>query len=245
MTPLDAPQQVLLAGPLHPAQGDALQAQLAGPGDQVLAVDTTDGFDALWRLAAEHLARRERLLVVDLEPTSDGAYLDWLRAELQALARAAGVEPAAGPRVTLAALGRRGLDARAIRQALDDPGQQVDCLEVKPAASQPDWSLPPPHRRHVFLCTGPRCVRRGALSLWKVLRRRLVEHDLVETPGGVLLTRTGCQFPCNRGPLLTVYPDRSWYGVQDPQQVLRVVDEHLLHDRPVAALRLPLPEDET
>lgn len=94
--------------------------------------------------------------------------------------------------------------------------------------AHPDWSHIPAHAHHVFLCTGPRCTQRGALQLWKSLRRRLLEHRLIETPGGVLLTRTHCQFPCNLGPLVTVYPQACWYGVRNDAQVLRLVDEHLL-----------------
>lgn len=234
---------ILLVGPLHPAQGDSLCRQLARDGERIAWVDTHEGFETLWRTAARLLRRPGRLLVVDLEPTSDGAYLGWLRSELQRLAREAGLGAAAGPWVTLSALGRRGLDSQAIRQALDDPGAQADCQDIAPPASHPDWSAPPAHRRHVFLCTGPRCVRRGALPLWKALRRRLLEHQRLETPDGVLLTRSGCQFPCNRGPVLTVYPDGCWYGVASLAQVDRVVDEHLLHGRPVAGLRLPAPGD--
>ena len=60
------------------------------------------------------------------------------------------------------------------------------------------------------------------------MRRHLLEHDRIETPGGVLLTRTHCQFPCNLGPILTVYPERCWYGVHSKADVQRLVDGHLV-----------------
>lgn len=110
--------------------------------------------------------------------------------------------------------------------------------DVNGVPSDPAWSSIPPHARQVFLCTGPRCVARGSLALWKTLRRELLKHDRIETPAGVLLTRTGCQFPCNRGPVLTVYPERVWYGLRSDEQVCRVVVEHLRDGVPVADLRV-------
>jgi (2Fe-2S) ferredoxin len=102
--------------------------------------------------------------------------------------------------------------------------------------THPDWSHVPEHARHVFLCTGPRCTQRGALQLWKTLRRHLLAHDLIETPGGVLLTRTHCQFPCNQGPIVTVYPERCWYGVRNDEEVQRFVEGHLVGGEMVADL---------
>ncbi|KAB0491278.1 (2Fe-2S) ferredoxin domain-containing protein [Pseudomonas vancouverensis] len=94
--------------------------------------------------------------------------------------------------------------------------------------SHPDWSHIPEHAHHVFLCTGPRCTQRGALQLWKKLRRQLLEHQRIEVPGGVLLTRTHCQFPCNLGPVLTVYPQACWYRVSNEAEAIRLVDVHLV-----------------
>ncbi|MEG7361522.1 (2Fe-2S) ferredoxin domain-containing protein [Pseudomonas citronellolis] len=227
-------QALLIVGPLAGSQDEALRAELAASRRAVTLVDTSDGFDALWPAIRAQLRAGRALLLVDLEPASDGAYLDWLRGEV---AQLAGDFPQAPcPRVTASALGRRGLDARLVSAAIDDGRQQLECRSVGPVPEQPDWSAPPPHKRQVFLCTGPRCVRRGALPLWKALRRELARRELIETAEGVLLTRTGCQFPCNRGPLLTVYPDRCWYGVHDEAQVLRVVEQHLAGGEPVAEL---------
>ena len=94
--------------------------------------------------------------------------------------------------------------------------------------THPDWSHVPEHARHVFLCTGPRCTQRGALQLWKTLRRHLLAHNRIETPGGVLLTRTHFQLPWNLGPILTVYPETCWYGVHSDADVQRLVEVHLV-----------------
>lgn len=238
-------QQVLFVGPglRDGSQGQAFAAALrtlrgAAPNERI--IDTLHSFDGLWQaLQAPRQHLGEQVLVVDLEPASDSAYLDWLRDEL---ARRAAAHPQA-PRlwVTASALGRRGLEADAVCADVARSERHLPCERVAPVAADPGWEHPPAHARHLFLCTGPRCVRRGALARWKTLRRHLLDHHLVETPGGVLLTRTACQFPCNRGPLLTVYPDACWYRIATDDDARRLVDEHLLGNRPVAALLIHPP----
>jgi len=227
---------ILLVGPLAGAQGERLHREVSARFSGVECIDTSDHFAELWERVRAQLANAVPLLLVDLELSADSSYLDWLRAELATLAQAFPLAPL--PRITGSALGRRGLDVAAVLAAIDDPTQQLDCQGVGAVPSQPDWSVPPPHRHHLFLCTGPRCVRRGALPLWKTLRRELIRLDLHENVEGALLTRTGCQFPCNRGPILTVYPERVWYGLRSDEQVCRVVAEHLRDGVPVAELRV-------
>lgn len=224
-------QRVLFVGP-GLACGSAAEAfgaelcQLRGETARDDVIDTLDGFEGLWAVLRKAFADGlERVLVVDLEPTSDGAYLDWLRDELGRIAREHGHQPQVW--VTAQALGRRGLDARMACASIEDHSRHLACDQVNAVAADPDWSKIPDHARQVFLCTGPRCVRRGALPLWKQLRRELLQRQLIEVPGGVLLTRTACQFPCNLGPVLTVYPDACWYRVRDNEEVQRLVEVHL------------------
>ena len=232
----------LFVGPLAGAHGETLRKQLEhqhGAAAIDGLVDTSSDFSSLWlRVRACLAAGVTDLRVADLEPTTDSAYLDWLRSELAAIA--AEFQPAPRIRVTGSALGRRSPDAGAACAALDAEGQLLDCRDIGEIPAQPDWSQPPPHRRHVFLCIGPRCVRRGALPLWKIMRRELAMRDLIETLDGVLLSRSGCQFPCNRGPILTVYPDRCWYSIRSPEDVERLVHEHFEQGRPVLALQVKL-----
>ncbi|WP_430443202.1 MAG: (2Fe-2S) ferredoxin domain-containing protein [Pseudomonas piscis] len=238
-------QRVLFVGPglLGGALGQAFCRELEGLRDdsvETRVIDTLDGFDSLWAALDETLAKAgAALLVVDLEPSSDSAYLDWLRDELGRRARAHSQAPRLW--VTAQALGRRGLDAALAWASIAQRERHLPCDQVNPVASDPDWSQVPPHARQVLLCTGPRCVRRGALPLWKTLRRELLRLDLMEKPGGVLLTRTACQFPCNLGPVLTVHPDGCWYRVENDQQVLQLVEGHLLAGEPVAQLQIAAP----
>lgn len=236
----DGYQRVLFVGPglSGGSTGEAFRRQVCAVRGTTAAadiIDTLEGFEHLWlTLRAPLPGHAAPVLVVDLEPSSDSAYLDWLRDELGRIAR----EHPQAPRlwVTAGALGRRGLDAGLACESIRQQERHLPCDTVSAVASDPDWSRIPEHARQVFLCTGPRCVRRGALPLWKSLRRALLEHGRIETPGGVLLTRTACQFPCNLGPVLTVHPDGCWYRVRDEAEVLRLVEGHLLAGQPVADL---------
>ncbi|KRF13901.1 hypothetical protein ASG90_13885 [Nocardioides sp. Soil797] len=99
------------------------------------------------------------------------------------------------------------------------------------------WEAVPGHRHQVFVCRGPRCTALGsdrtAEALSQELRRRGRGDD------DVLVTQTGCQFPCNHGPVVSVQPDDVWYAAVDPDVVPLLVDQHLVHDRPLDSHRLP------
>ncbi|MEU4160481.1 (2Fe-2S) ferredoxin domain-containing protein [Actinoplanes sp. NPDC026670] len=95
----------------------------------------------------------------------------------------------------------------------------------------PAWSQITRHRRQVLVCRGPRCSAYGAGPVAAALADRLAEHGLGDDD--VLVTATGCLFPCNLGPLVVVHPDDIWYQHVDPDLARRIADGHLRDGRPV------------
>ncbi|MFI6763108.1 (2Fe-2S) ferredoxin domain-containing protein [Micromonospora sp. NPDC050417] len=95
----------------------------------------------------------------------------------------------------------------------------------------PAWSTITGHRRHVLVCRGPRCTAYGASHTADALAEHLGAQGLGDDD--ILLTQTGCLFPCNLGPLVVVHPDDVWYTHVDQDLVGRIVNEHLVHDRPL------------
>lgn len=125
--------------------------------------------------------------------------------------------------------------------SLDD--LDVALRDVKPiSGGEPGlvsaaWEEVPGHRRQLLVCRGPRCTARGADETVRALVLATVQAGLGDDD--VLVTHTGCQFPCNQAPVVCVQPDDVWYGGVDAGAAGRIVTEHLRDGAPVAAYRLP------
>jgi (2Fe-2S) ferredoxin len=99
------------------------------------------------------------------------------------------------------------------------------------------WQDVPRHRHQLLLCRGPRCTVMGSdktaeAFVLAAMRAGLEDDD-------VLITHTGCQFPCNNAPVVSVQPDDVWYGGVDPAAAELIVREHLVGDHPCESHRLP------
>ncbi|MWV13046.1 (2Fe-2S) ferredoxin domain-containing protein [Pseudomonas sp. R-28-1W-6] len=191
--------------------------------------DTGAGHDELWARLRNCLAAGELpLLLVDLDPLGGSQQLDWLRDQLKSLAgtQAERVFVCSGD----------AEDVPALAALIQQPERHLDCLQVPQLPAAHAWSCIPPHHYRVLLCNGPRCTRRGALPLWKMLREQLKAAGKLECAGGVHLTRTQCQFPCDQGPTLSVYPSGAWYRVSSEADVRRLVQEQFVEGREVAEL---------
>lgn len=139
--------------------------------------------------------------------------------------------------------GHRPVIEVATRLAATVEDIEVALLNLKPiSGDEPGltsaaWEHVTRHRRQVLICRGPRCTARGSDETARALILGLMEAGLGDHD--VLVTHTGCQFPCNQAPVVSVQPEDVWYGGVDPDAARRIVSDHLVADTPVEGRRLP------
>jgi len=95
-----------------------------------------------------------------------------------------------------------------------------------------------PYGRQLLICEHGDCAPPEAVQRLAIRFRALAQaHGLTKlrNPQRVKCTLSGCLGVCAGGPILVVYPDGTWYHHVDEALLERIVNEHLLDDRPVDA----------
>ncbi len=90
----------------------------------------------------------------------------------------------------------------------------------------------------IIVCDGTPCINSGARTLTLALQEQLDRHGLRDR---VTISLSGCLGMCDKGPILVVNPGYTIYGNVTEADIPEIVEEHLVHRRPVA--RLAIQED--
>ena len=172
------------------------------------------------------------IIIVPLLLPMEPSFHAWL---LRTLRRWISVEPSGWPTIRVAgapeqAAALDGMIAELVDDSCKNPPVAI------PDKLLPDASLVPAQKRRVLVCQGGPCNAAGADVIWGHLRNEQERRKLRTTGDGVMTAKSTCLGPCNLAPVLQVFPEGTYYGGITEAGIDRVIDEHLLGGRVVAAL---------
>lgn len=93
------------------------------------------------------------------------------------------------------------------------------------------------YRRHLLVCTGPRCTQGGeSQTLFDSLGDKFKAAGLHEGELRVKRSRVNCFAACKGGPVMCVQPDGVWYYDVTSKNMDRIIEQHLVGGKPVEEL---------
>ena len=102
----------------------------------------------------------------------------------------------------------------------------------------------PSFQRHVFVCTNERpaddprgcCKAKGGVEVRDKMKAELKARGISKL---VRANNAGCLDQCERGVTVVVYPEQVWYGGVTVDDVVEIVDKHLVGGQIVERLLIP------
>ncbi len=102
----------------------------------------------------------------------------------------------------------------------------------------------------ILMCAGGGCISSGEESCLQALEKAVEKYALHDV---VKIVETGCMGMCDAGPLMVIYPEGVYYQKLTPEDVEKIVSEHILKgrivedkllDNPVSSLKTQNPYDD-
>ncbi|MBS7525968.1 (2Fe-2S) ferredoxin domain-containing protein [Fusibacter paucivorans] len=84
-------------------------------------------------------------------------------------------------------------------------------------------------KHHIFVCASTRlngkvtgtCERKESHNLLAMINEELSDRDL---EADVMVTSTGCLGLCDKGPIVIIYPEGTWYGEVAEDDIPEILD---------------------
>ena len=96
------------------------------------------------------------------------------------------------------------------------------------------------YKMHVLVCGGTGCKSSNSLQIIENFKTLLSKNNLQDE---VQVIKTGCFGFCEQGPIVKIMPDNTFYTRVKPEDVERIVNEHLIKGRKVPDLLYTNPEN--
>ncbi|MBR6044410.1 MAG: NADH-quinone oxidoreductase subunit NuoF [Ruminococcus sp.] len=80
------------------------------------------------------------------------------------------------------------------------------------------------YRKQILVCGGTGCTSSGSRKVITALEDELKAQNVTD----VLVVKTGCFGLCALGPIMIVYPEGCFYSQVKPENMKRIVDEHIV-----------------
>ncbi|PSF39028.1 2Fe-2S ferredoxin [Aphanothece hegewaldii CCALA 016] len=82
------------------------------------------------------------------------------------------------------------------------------------------------NQRCVYVCQHSSCLRQGSAII-------LQEFKKADLPNNTTILPCECQGQCSSSPTVIVTPDTTWYYRVTPEDVTKIVEQHLKEGKPV------------
>jgi len=89
------------------------------------------------------------------------------------------------------------------------------------------------YKQYILVCGGTACESNQGIALFNALKKAVEENGLVND---VQVVRTGCLGFCEKGPIVKILPQDTFYVEVKPEDASVIVKEHLIKGRVVSRL---------
>ena len=89
------------------------------------------------------------------------------------------------------------------------------------------------YKQYILVCGGTACDSIKGLELFNALKKAVKENGLVNE---VQVVRTGCLGFCEKGPIVKVLPQDTFYVEVKPEDAEEIIKEHIIKGREVSRL---------
>ncbi len=89
------------------------------------------------------------------------------------------------------------------------------------------------YKQYILVCGGTACESNQGIALFSALKKAVEENGLVND---VQVVRTGCLGFCEKGPIVKILPQDTFYVEVKPEDAAVIVKEHIVKGRVVSRL---------